>query len=50
MSCPSEGSMSGKLELVRWDSGRQLWVKFNAVLNIETIITNNNNKEKFESY
>ena len=42
--------MSGKLELVRWDSGRQLWVKFNAVLNIETIITNNNNKEKFESY
>ena len=41
--------MSGNLGLVRWGSGRQLWVKFNAVLNIETIITNNN-KEKFESY
>ena len=42
--------MSGNLGLVRWGSGRQLWVKFIGVLNIQTIITNTNNKANFESY
>ena len=42
--------MSGNLGLLRWGSGRQLWVKYNGVLNIETIIIDNNNKANFESY
>ena len=42
--------MSGNLGLLRWGSSRQLWVKYNGVLNIETIIIDNNNKANFESY